>query len=914
MADSRRWIHLRFACVTAASLLVLLVNAAAQQTPSKPEATFKSGVDVVHVDVSVLDKDRHPVQGLSAADFVVREDGKVRPVVAFTAVELPPKPAPPPAVWMREVAPDVITNQIPREGRLVVILLDRTIRPEDMPAARRTAEAAVDQLGPVDLAAVVFTTNTPPQNFTADRRILKAVINQTFVPLQDDGVQSQRGECFRGMCSLEAIIHVAEALRDVPERRKMLLFIGQSIPAVGEDFRERREKLFRAAGVANLTIHSIDSNLLETLAPNGATRGVPSRDRTGIVGAHLQRQGDLAVYSDHSGGRAIQNTNAPQEFMPAVFAESQSYYVLGFTPASVRADGAYHDIKVELKRRGLSVHSRQGYYAPSAMIPVTAAAPGEAPASLVQALASFWPTTKLPLAVMAAAFADLDNGEASVAVVARAQHRDYAGGGQSSGLERGEPLMADILAAAYSRDGKPLSTHVQKLRVTVPADSPSEFAYEGFAKLSLKPGRYEVRVAVEEPGQVSGSVYTYVEVPDFTKTPLSLSGVVLGSAKPLDGSPLTSLLPVTPTARRQFRRTDEVSVFVRAHQGGRDPVRQIAVTARILDRADTVVVERRTTLFDGSGGTGRSSDYTFGLPLAALPPGSYLLMIEAAGGAKDRARRDVTFEVVDPVRMTTAPVPAAPLANSVLRTVASYLQQYEHDVSALVAEEDYVQRLPDNRQSRRLRSDMLIILDQVAGWVGFRDVFEVDGNPVHDRDERLAKLFLKPNANSFAQARRIVEESSRFNLNPAGGGVNRTINQPLLALKFLRAANQARSTFAIDNGFSGDGAVRLTFVESAKPRMIASPDNAAARGSFRIDPATGRVLASELMIETGRTRASIRVTFAEQPNLGLWLPVSMDERYGPSPVTAVEGRATYSNFRRFKVDTDTTIKQVPRSW
>jgi hypothetical protein len=140
------------------------------------------------------------------------------------------------------------------------------------------------------------------------------------------------------------------------------------------------------------------------------------------------------------------------------------------------------------------------------------------------------------------------------------------------------------------------------------------------------------------------------------------------------------------------------------------------------------------------------------------------------------------------------------------------------------------------------------------------------------------------------------------------GGVNRTINQPLLALKFLRAANQARSTFAIDNGFSGDGAIRLTFVESAKPRMIASPDNAAARGSFRIDPATGRVLASELMIETGRTRASIRVTFAEQPQLGLWLPVSMDERYGPSSVTAVEGRATYSNFRQFKVNTDTTIK------
>src|SRR5688500_1244017 len=100
MTESGMWIQWRFGCVTAASLLALLIDVAARQTPSKPEATFKSGVDVVHVDVSVLDKDRHPVQGLSAADFVVREDGKVRPVVAFTAVELPPKAAPPHAVWM----------------------------------------------------------------------------------------------------------------------------------------------------------------------------------------------------------------------------------------------------------------------------------------------------------------------------------------------------------------------------------------------------------------------------------------------------------------------------------------------------------------------------------------------------------------------------------------------------------------------------------------------------------------------------------------------------------------------------------------------------------------------------------------------------------------------------------------------
>src|SRR5919112_3551302 len=124
------------------------------QDASPPQSTFRTGVDLVSVDVSVLDRDRRPVRGLQATDFVVREDGHIRPIAAFSAVDLPDPPAAPPAAWMREVPPDVVTNVVPREGRLVVILLDR--RPEDNPAAQRTAEAAVDQLGPGDLAAVVF--------------------------------------------------------------------------------------------------------------------------------------------------------------------------------------------------------------------------------------------------------------------------------------------------------------------------------------------------------------------------------------------------------------------------------------------------------------------------------------------------------------------------------------------------------------------------------------------------------------------------------------------------------------------------------------------------------------------------------------------------------------------------------------
>ena len=170
---------------TAGVILAVSLAFWAQQ-PTSPPQTFKSGVDVVHVDVSVLDKDRNPVRSLTPEDFVVREDGKVRPIVAFTPVELPPPSPLPSAAWMRDVPPDVIGNQVPREGRLVTIVFDWTVRAEDMPFVKPTAESIVNQLGPADLAAVIFVRRSVAQNFTADRRLLHSAIDQTIASILDD--------------------------------------------------------------------------------------------------------------------------------------------------------------------------------------------------------------------------------------------------------------------------------------------------------------------------------------------------------------------------------------------------------------------------------------------------------------------------------------------------------------------------------------------------------------------------------------------------------------------------------------------------------------------------------------------------------------------------------------------------------
>jgi hypothetical protein len=161
--------------VVSAVLAAFVLSVHAQQEQPQPRSIFRVRTDLIPVDVSVLDKDRQPVRGLMAADFTVYEDGKRREVVAFSAVDVPgPVRDATVASWVRDAPKDVVANDLPDEGRLVVILMDGTI-PDGQPtiAAKQIAHAAVDELGPGDLAAVVrstiFSNNGLSQGFTSDR-------------------------------------------------------------------------------------------------------------------------------------------------------------------------------------------------------------------------------------------------------------------------------------------------------------------------------------------------------------------------------------------------------------------------------------------------------------------------------------------------------------------------------------------------------------------------------------------------------------------------------------------------------------------------------------------------------------------------------------------------------------------------
>lgn len=198
--------------------------------------------------------------------------------------------------------------------------------------------------------------------------------------------------------------------------------------------------------------------------------------------------------------------------------------------------------------------------------------------------------------------------------------------------------------AGFDEGFKERATHRQVVEVMRPAGGSSDEHVELQSRLELPPGRYQVRVAAEQ-GQDAGGVFTRVEMPDFSKASLSVSGLVLG--RPRSGEArdvVADLVPVLPTTARVLRPTDPIAAFLRVYQGGRDVAQSVRVRAQILDAAGRQVFDEARELPASSFGTERAADYRLEMPLPRLEAGEHLLTIEVTDG-KATLRRDVRFTV-----------------------------------------------------------------------------------------------------------------------------------------------------------------------------------------------------------------------------------------------------------------------------
>lgn len=256
-----------------------------------------------------------------------------------------------------------------------------------------------------------------------------------------------------------------------------------------------------------------------------------------------------------------------------------------------------------------------------------------------------------------------------------------------------------------------------------------------------------------------------------------------------------------------------------------------------------------------------------------------------------------------------------PELERLLSRLAEYVEQYARELAAVVAEEVYDQESVTGGRTiaRRLVSDFLLVrIPGGEGWLPFRDVFEVDGQPVRDREDRLTRLFIDaPLAGALENAQRIWHESARYNI----GGLVRDVNVPTLPLWFVERANQVRFAFT-RRGEENEGGTRsavIEYRETARPTFIktSAGRDVPASGRIWMEPVSGRITRTALQAGT----ATITVTYRPRDEVpGVWLPVLMQESYALGSARIL-GTATYSRFRRFQVITKEEIKipKIPKS-
>ena len=365
-----------------------------------------------------------------------------------------------------------------------------------------------------------------------------------------------------------------------------------------------------------------------------------------------------ARWPNRPGGFAAVNSNDFRSAFSRIVDENSSYYVMGYYSTNEKHDGRYRRIEVRLNQPGLQVKARKGYVAPegrAAAARVPKASDKTSPV-LRDAIDSPLQDSGLALSIFAAPFKGTVPN-ASVLLVVRVQ------GSELSFVER-DGAQSNVLEVAYVMLDERGKVKAASSDTVTLALKPQTF--EAVKKYGIQvqtraaevpPGKYQLRLAVlEKNGGRKGSVHYDLDIPDFSKLPLSMSGLAVTSSEvsrlaPTAGSDpvLKGLIPAPPTTAREFSVGDVLALVSEVYDNEGQTSHRVEITSTL--RADNGRVVFKTSEMRASselGGKRGGYGYAAQVPLKDLQPGLYVLKVEARStlGKEASTAREMLIRVV----------------------------------------------------------------------------------------------------------------------------------------------------------------------------------------------------------------------------------------------------------------------------
>jgi VWFA-related protein len=553
------------------SLLFAVLLTTAVGAQQQPRTVFRTSRELVSIDVIVRDRTGNVVRDLTAKDFEIREDGQPQEVSTFSFQEITNQPmavasadllANAEAKALEEVrraAPAAVADSsasVKSESvagrRLIVLLFDvSSMQPEDVQRAIDSARTFVDErMSAADLVAVATIASMLDvlQDFTGDREKLSGALatlayteGTAIAPVgttlagEETAVEeavtneSTDLDMFNNDIRLRALKALADTLAPI-EQKKAIVYFSAGMQRSGQDNQVELRAAVNSAVRANVAIYPIDTRGLQAVVPGGDARQASGRGQDMFSGRGVAQQFErldasadtLTSLAGNTGGRAFTDTNDFGEAFARVQRDMSAYYLIGYSTSNSVKDGRFRRIQVRVKREGVRVEARPGYYSPRDF---RHTGRGDRETQLQEQLFAEVSATDLPVLVTAGWFrlapdryyVPLSVGVPGSAVPVAPQR---------------DKVSLDVLGVVRDEQGRPVGRMRQTLEIPAGPGSTTlagkQILYQ--SGVTLPPGRFAVKVVVREnESGLTGSFEAPLLVPELKQLPLKVSSVVLST-------------------------------------------------------------------------------------------------------------------------------------------------------------------------------------------------------------------------------------------------------------------------------------------------------------------------------------------------------------------------------------------------